>query len=121
LSPFYFSEQFGAVEPAMSHDHSYSPESDDGISVIELVDPPSGAEVLAGVLGAYHEQGYERGYQRALADVRTSLLALTEDYLRGFADSPPELRSALRGLEAYLQRHFQSHDRQDFVSDGLGI
>jgi len=105
----------------MSHEHSFSSASDDGISVIELVDPPGGAEVLAGVLGAYHEQGYERGYQRALADVRTSLLALTEDYLRGFPELTPELRGALRGLEAYLQRHFHSHDQPDFVSDGLGI
>ena len=105
----------------MSHQQSYSFPSDDGISVIELGDFPAAPEVFAGVLGAYQEQGYERGYQRAEADMRTSLLALTEEYLRTLPGATQNVREALRGFEAFVQRHFRLRVRAEYMSDGLGI
>ena len=104
----------------MSHNPSHAFPSDDGISVVELDGPPD-KTVLAGVLGAYQEQGYEHGYQRAMIDMRLSLLGLAEDYLRGLPYSNPDVREALRGFEAYVQRHFRSQEQAGFVSDGMGI
>ena len=104
----------------MSHNPSHSFPSDDGISVVEL-EPSPDPTVFAGVLDAYQEQGYEHGYQRALVDMRISLLGLSEDYLRGLPYSNPEVRDALRGFEAYVQQYFRSRERIELLSDGLGI
>ena len=105
----------------MSQLHSHPSSADDGISVFELADSPDVPAVFSGVLSAYQEQGYESGYRRAVADVLTSMLALTEDYLRQLPDSDATLRRKLHGFEAFVQRHFLAREGAEFVSDGLGI
>ena len=82
----------------------------------------SGDGVFAGVLASYSEQGYARGYRRAVSDALALLLLVTEEYLRQHPDAR-NLRAVLYPFEEHVERHLHRLGSGDsgYVSDGLGI
>jgi hypothetical protein len=80
----------------------------------------------AGVFGAlfdvYREQGFERGYERAVQDMLGSLVTVTEKYLRAHPTGAPALRRQLYAYVEFLERQLESAARETgYVSGGLGI
>ena len=51
------------------------------VELIELHDEPA-AGVFPSLLSVYQQRGYQRGYQQAVADIVTSLFAVTEDFVK---------------------------------------
>jgi len=105
------------------------PVESDGIELIELHDEPDGG-VFPSLLSVYQQRGYERGYQQAVADIITSLFAVTEDFVklndrsaeRCRFESPTELRRLLYQFGQQLERRLQTLSPDPgYVSDGLGI
>ena len=78
--------------------------------------------VFAGVLASYSEQGYARGYRRAVSDALALLLLVTEEYLRQHPDDR-SLRAVLYPFEEHVERHLHRLEsgESDYVADGLGI
>ena len=80
------------------------------------------AGTLSAVIGVHREQGFERGYERALQDLLASLVPLTEQYLRRQGDRSGEARRLLYGYIEFLADHIRrASDEAGFVFDGLGI
>jgi len=105
------------------------PVQSDGIELIELYDEPA-VGVFPSLLSVYQERGYERGYQQAVADIITSLFAVTEDFVQSNGrttdesrvESPTELRRLLYQFGQQLERRLQTLSPDPgYVSDGLGI
>ena len=89
-----------------------------------VVDPPR--EDLPGLFGGlmdvYREQGYERGYQRAINDLLTVLLLAREEYVRSAEGSLPDARRLFYGFERYAEERILSlNPDHGYVSGGLGI
>jgi hypothetical protein len=105
--------------------------SNDGVHLIGDVDE-SLEGVLPNVLSLYEQQGYRRGYDRAVLDLLASLVSVTEDFIRIQSDGaqsapldPGDLRRLLyhfgQNLEQRLQLNSATAARAGYVSDGLGI
>jgi hypothetical protein len=105
------------------------PVEGNGIELIELHDEPAG-EVFPSLLSVYQQRGYDRGYQRAVADIVNSLFAVTEGFVTSSTGlieecgihSPAELRRLLYQFGQQLERRLQTLSPDPgYLSDGLGI
>ena len=78
--------------------------------------------VFNGVLSAYYEQGFARGYRRAVGDLLSVLLVATDEHLSARETLTPAQRREIYEFTRFLQRRLQtlSQDPQ-YVSEGLGI
>ena len=93
----------------------------DAVEVGEKREPES-AGILSAVLGVYQEQGFERGYDRAMQDLLASLVSLTEQYLNHQDGRSGEMRRLLYGYVEFLEDHIRrASDEAGYVSEGLGI
>ncbi|HEY2584681.1 MAG TPA: hypothetical protein VGI81_02825 [Tepidisphaeraceae bacterium] len=83
---------------------------------------PESAGILSAVLDVYQEQGFERGYERAMHDLLASLVSVTEQYLIRQDSRSGETRRLLYGYVEFLEDHIRrASDDAAYVSDGLGI
>lgn len=90
-------------------------------AVIEAL-PETEAGVFGALFDVSREQGYERGYRRAIQDVLASLVTVTEAYLRARPGSSDDARRRLYAYVEFLEAHLESASRDTgFVNGGLGI
>ena len=80
------------------------------------------AGILSAVLGVYREQGFERGYERALQDLLASLVPVTEQHLRQQGHPSGEARRLVYGYIEFLENYIRRvSEEAGYVSEGLGI
>jgi hypothetical protein len=100
--------------------------TDDDVPTAASIEPP--ADDLPGLFGSlmdvYREQGYERGYQRAVNDILDELLLATEDFVqeRERERALPDARRLFYEFERFVEERLQRlSPSQQYVSGGLGI
>jgi hypothetical protein len=90
-------------------------------------DAQTGVDHTGSIFGAlievYRKQGFEHGYQKAMNDVLSSLVHLTEQYLGGRTD---DAKADVRRIVYSYVEHLQTEIRRasndaGYVSGGLGI
>jgi len=88
---------------------------------------PIGAEdtlkgAVSGFLDALRCRGFEAGYYRAIRDVLSDLLLMTEEFIQEHPDAPPELRKLIYSFEELLEKRCcQLPSEIGVVEGGLGI
>ena len=90
---------------------------------LDVIDEPDSAadSWFGGVLEAYSDHGYDRGYRRAVSDLRSAVLLTIEDYLRDPQQPAGDARAVLYAFERLLQERIEPDDDRHYVSGGLGI
>jgi len=79
-------------------------------------------EVFDGVLDAYRQDGFSAGYRRAISDVLSDFLWVSERFLKEHSPPPPGLRQVLQEFEQHLEDLAKpSSPAGGFVDGGLGI
>jgi len=97
-----------------------SPPATDSSDADQSVESPG---ILGALIDAYREEGYERGYQRAVQDVLDSLVGITERFIREAGTDAGVSRQGVYAYVEFLEREIQaaSRDVAGYVSGGLGI
>jgi hypothetical protein len=91
-----------------------------GTASAASADPLS--DTVGSLLGALRAHGFEAGYYRAIRDVLSDLILMTEQFIHEHPDAPTELRRLIYGFEEVLEKRYrQLPSENGMVEGGLGI